>query len=268
MPSCMELYFVRSILRNLLEATPKLHLRHDCARHIDPNMDKFHPQTIQQNEYWEVPRDGRKFKFCLPARKILCLPPTRLGIAYSDKCRSYIRVEFCSQECMAKRGFYLVAQQCSNRRWSQSPRWPYIEYFDLASRTVLSCHWFRYWKCLRNVEESLSFQSFRPPTPRSLYLAILAASWWFPQLFRCQRTRDFEFEDNCCSYDENMMKGKCFWNCTNTDSAFNMMFAQSHANNCFMQSRGEIKRGCYLITYLYSWLMKNVPLILQPFGFE
>lgn len=75
MPSCMELYFVRSILRNLLEATPKLHLRHDCARHIDPNMDKFHPQTIQQNEYWEAPRDGRNLNFLSQQEKFSAYLP-------------------------------------------------------------------------------------------------------------------------------------------------------------------------------------------------
>lgn len=210
-PSCMEPYFARNIARNPLEAIRAHRQHHDYAKHTDLNKDSHHLQMSRCNEYsMEPARRERELIFkCVKFSWKKCtakcsdryhLPPTRRGIVLLDMCHSYIHGEFYSQVCMATMGFYLEERQHLNHRWSQNPRWPYTVYFDRALEMVRAFRWFRSLKRLKSVEESLSCQSSHPPTPRSLYPAIPAASLSFRRLSHCPSTRDFEFEDNCCEW--------------------------------------------------------------------
>lgn len=60
MPSYMVLYFVHSSVKNLLGAIPTLLQDHDCARHIDLNMDNHHLRMIQHSECLMEPKIMQK----------------------------------------------------------------------------------------------------------------------------------------------------------------------------------------------------------------
>lgn len=258
-PSCRELYSARSIGRNLPAAIPKPRFHRDCAAHIDLEdgwgiicwanfslsgtylgTDKFPPHMIQRSAYWAA-------------------LPRHLGKFCSGMCHSCSHVEFCSRGCTAKWGFCLAERRSTSRRWSQSPRRLCIECCDLVLRRVLAFRWPPSWRYLKIAGEFLSSQSSRPPTLRNLYLAGPAGGWWSLRPSRSLHEKDSESADNCCGTIRMWM-----WILYELIYLIGLVWMFSHL---WLMLACSEARTIHEINYLYSWLMKKVPLMGHPLGF-